>query len=255
MSDDGSYTIYADESGLTERFLAYGAILLPTAETDRAEETLQGYAEPTLYRGREFSFKKCSKGEIEIYKGFAGHFWTMQNSFHIDFRAMVVDTRQNPMESTQFGCNSWEDGFYKFYHHFLFQSARIVAPQSKKFHLVVGNKTDEYPHRTQILETTVKGALSRVFGADYDVFELERGQPKDKRLHQMADVLLGAVTHRLNKGDMRPGHKCELRNYVQSKVGKELSWDFMPGERPFNIWSFTAKGQKRWAPGSWSVGV
>ena len=94
--------------------------------------------------------------------------------------------------------------------------------------------------------------MSSHLGRKFEVFELERGRPKEKRVHQLADCLLGAVTHRLNKGDYASGHKTELREHVQTKVGKGLNWDFGPNVRPFNIWSFTAKGEKRWAPGSWS---
>ena len=251
MTGAESYSIFADESGLTERYIAYGAILLPTASLDAAEESLQRFADSTIYKEREFSFKKCSRREVELYKGFIGSFWSLQG-YGLDFRAMVVDTHQNPMRCPQFGCETWEDGFYKFWYQFLVESARIVASNAKSFRLVVGDKTDEYPYRTEVLQTTVKGGLSGHLGSRFEVFELGRGRPKEQRVHQLADCLLGAVTHRLNKGDDASGHKTELREHVQAKVGKALNWDFGPHERPFNIWSFTAKGQKRWAPGSWT---
>ena len=250
MNEERSYSIFADESSLGDRYLAFGAILLPTTHVAECERRLEEYCQRRGFAGREMSWKKCSSSKASRYREFIDMFWTLGQEFGpIDLRAMVVDQWNYPLKAPEWGCTTEEEGFYKFYYYFLTRSVMIVAPKASQFRVHVAATTDRYPYRTEILEKTVGGTLGRTRGRSWELVDVIRDEPKKYRLHQLADVMLGAVTHRLN--DRTTGqHKEDLARFVERRVGRKLDFDWRPWERPFNTWFFARKGDRRWAKGS-----
>lgn len=251
MGHNGSsYSVYADESGVGERYLAFGAILLPTRNVPHAEAVLEEFCRRSGFQGREMSWKKCSASKSERYISFIDLFWRLaRESPPIDFRSMVLDRHQTPLKAPEFGCPTEEDGFYKFYHSFITRSITNVAKDAGTFQIHIALTTDWYPHRTEVIEKTVAGTIKRHFGRRFEIAEVLRGHPKASRIHQLADVLLGAVTYRFNQRNPE-SHKYFMLKAIEDRVGRKLNFDFMPRERPFNIWAFSSRGSKRWAPGS-----
>jgi hypothetical protein len=250
MSKYESYSIFADESGLNDQFLAYGAIFAPSSQVDAIESKLSAFCDLRGAKQREMSWKKCSKREVERYADFAAVFFDLQAMGHqIDFRALVVDQHRNPLKDPEFKCETWEDGFYRFYYQFITGSIRQVAPTAKNFHLVIAETDDQYRHRTEVLGTTVAGGLRQKLGEHFEVADVVRGAPKALRIHQLADVLLGAVTYTLNRADTG-SQKALIVERIESRLGRKLADDFLPKTRPFNVWYFTPLGSRRWASGS-----
>lgn len=244
------YTAFSDESGTSERYLVFGGVFLPTGLISEAEAALSEFCEGTGFATREMSWKKCSRGEVDRYVQFASLLWELNERVcTVDFRSLVVDTRQNPLRSGEFKCATDEAGFYKFYHFFLTKSFAIVAPEADEYEVVAGSTSDQYPHRTEVLTNTVSGALRKLFGDDVKVREVQRASPSQARLHQLADVLLGAVSFRYNRYDGN-APKSAVCHAIEERAGRTLSKDFRPRSRPFNVWAFTGSGRSRWVPGS-----
>jgi hypothetical protein len=245
---DDHYTVFTDESGTGDRFLGLGALILPAESVADAEALLEEFARARGFHGRELSWKKCSREEVTRYADFVELFWHLHQALSpIDFRCLVIDTQTNPLRHDGFGCTTKEEGFYKFYHHFLSASIRKTAWKGSRFTFKIASTTDRYPHRTEILTTTVRGALNRVIGSRLQSVMILRPEPRQQRLHQLTDVLLGAVTHRANSRCSAKSGICER---IEGYVRKPLTHDFYPAERPFNIWCWASKQQNRWAPGS-----
>jgi hypothetical protein len=247
-----SHILFTDESGINERYLGYGGVIVPASHYQSAERALADFARNNGFKRREFSWKKCSPKELDRYSQFAALFWDLNESgTPLDFRAMIVDTRRNPLRSTLGNCSTDEDGFYKFYHFFITRSLEIVARDATNVDLRVAVSPDQYPYRSEVLQATVGGRLRNELPDRTVVTEVFRETPKMHRLHQLADVLLGAITFRVNERDPQGlSHKAHLCGHIESLVGRRLDRDFMPGERPFNVWSFASRGSSRWADGS-----
>jgi hypothetical protein len=235
------YTAFTDESGVKERYLCYGGIFVPTGLIDEAEHVLSDYAQRRGFGTRELSWKKCSREEVDRYIEFADLFWTIGISVcEIDFRSLVVDTHKYPLEDPEFDCHSEEDGFYRFYYAFVSRSLAIVADQAIECEVVVASTEDQYPYRTEILTATVGGALKAKLGDDVKVTEVQRESPRVRRLHQLADVLLGAVSCRYNRYD-ESTFKYQICDQLETRLGRALTSDFLPQQRPFNVWRFLPK--------------
>jgi hypothetical protein len=245
-------TLLSDESFIRGRIVALGAILLPTRLLPQADAVLQSYCQRHGLEAREMSFKKCSAGEADRYVGFVDQFWDLRaRGVPVDFRAMVIDTRRNPLKAPQYGCETDEAGFYRMYHQFITCSVGKVAPGATHYELVVARTDDSYAHRSEILGKTVSGALRQRLGTRFGVCDLTRDNPAKSRTHQLADVMLGAVTHVYNPTGS--AHKLPIRELIQARVGRSLDSDFLPSERPVNVWHFASRGRARWASGSQGV--
>jgi hypothetical protein len=245
-----TYVAYTDESGTGEQFLCLGGIFLPKENVKPLEAELEKYCKARGFLDREVSWKKCSATKVKRYMEFAAFFWDLQVACGpLDFRALVVDTHRNPLRHAAWKCNTDEDGFYKFYHHFIAGSFGRVADRAQKWEIVAASLEDQYAYRTEILGTTTAGALRAQFQTAATVTEVRRADPRQARVHQLADLLLGAVSFRFNRPKLE-GHKQALCEAVERRVGRTLSKDFFPSVRPFNVWTFAPIGSARWAKGS-----
>jgi hypothetical protein len=245
-----AYSAFTDESGVAERYLVFGGIFLPSPQVDATERVLEEFCKRRVFTDREMSWKKCSSSKCDRYRAFATLLWDLNKSAApVDFRAMVVDTSSNPLRNPTFKCLTKEDGFYKFYHFFITGGFRNIAVKARTFNVVVATLPDQYPFRTEVLGSTVAGSLKNLFGAETTVRLVTRADPLQKRLHQLADVLLGAVSFKYNRFDPK-SHKAQITRALEARTGRNLRADYRPRERPFNVWAFGPKGSKRWAPGA-----
>jgi len=245
-------TLLSDESFIGRRYVAFGAIILPTRLLPQADALLQSYCQRRGLGAREMAFKKCSAGEVDRYVGYVDEFWSLrERGIPLDFRAMVIDTRRNPLKAPQYGCDTDEAGFYRMYHQFITCSVEKVAPGATHYELIVARTDDSYAHRSEILGKTVSGALRQRLGSRFGVCGLTRDDPAKSRTHQLVDVMLGAVTHAYNPCGST--HKLAIRRHIEERAGRSLDSDFLPSERPVNVWHFASRGRARWASGSQGV--
>lgn len=245
--------VFADESCLSERCMGYGAIFIKDEYYDELEKHLEFYTQTNGINNREMSYKKCTTSDIDRYIGITKLFfdylvekYNQKKEWIADFRSLIINTETNPVK---FNNNSWEDGFYKFYFHFLTRSLNLITEnRAYEFELNIADKSDSYPYRTEILQTTIGGAIRKNYGDKCILHEIERGNPKQSRIHQMADILLGCVTYRFNNKELE--NKAKLVEYIESRIGNSLNYDFLPHFRPFNVWGWTSKNQERWVKGA-----
>ncbi|CAN5796162.1 hypothetical protein BH23GEM9_BH23GEM9_15970 [soil metagenome] len=243
------YSVFADESSIGDRYMGFGAILVPTPVVPIIEAWLEAYCAQAGFQGREMAWKKCGPGKVPRCTRFMNMFWELVRAYSpIDFRAIVLDRARYPLRAPQYGAHTEEEGFYRFYHSFLTRSIAKVASGAAGYQLHIAMTPDRYPHRSDILRKTVGGTVGRGAGRPWQIVDVIRGQPKSYRVHQLADVLLGAVMHRVNaRNDASP--KEMMVQQFEARLGKRLDEDCMPSERPFNVWFFARAGDSRWAPG------
>jgi len=247
--------VFTDESCLNEQYLGYGGIFIQEDCYIELESLLENYAINNGFTEREFSYKKCGKADVDRYIGFTKLFFDFlikknneNNEWVADFRSLIINTLTNPIK---FGDNSWEDGFYKFYFYFITRSISYIPNVSNaEFELNVADKTDSYKFRTEVLQITTSGALKGNYPKS-TVNEIKRDRPKQSRVHQLVDILLGCVTYRFNGKDS--DNKKALVDYFELRIGTPLNKDFKPDIRPINVWGFSSRGQRRWVVGATGV--
>jgi hypothetical protein len=252
----GKLKVFTDESCLNEQFLGYGGIFIKEEFYEELEKLLEDYAVSNGFGDREFSYKKCRKPVIDRYIGVLGVFFDFLikkykdgNGWVADFRNLIINTHTNPIQLTE---KTWEEGFYKFYFHFITRSLfNITNRYDSEFELNIADKTDSYLHRTEVLQITTSGALKGHYGDQCVVNEIKRDAPKQSRVHQLADVLLGCVTYRFNSKSNE--NKEDLVQFIEKRIGTKLDIDFKPKNRPINVWGWTSKGQERWVEGASGV--
>jgi len=239
--------VYSDESGLGERYLVFGAIYVPAERVADVERELAEWCQRRGFAHREVSWKKCSRRESARYAELAELFWDLSLRYAIQFRAMVVDTVRTPLKHEPSGATTEELGFYRYYHLFLTRSTRLVAPEARTVVLHIADLDDQYQHRTDVLVKTITGKLKELLPESFSVANVDRPSPRESRIHQLADVLTGAVSYRLNG---RSSHKEAICAAIEARLGQRLDQDVLPNVHPFNIWAFVPKGQRRWNKGA-----
>jgi hypothetical protein len=245
--------VFTDESCLNDQFLGYGGVFIKEEFYDELEGLLEDFAKKNGFEGREFSYKKCRQPVIDRYIGFISVFFNYLiakykagNGWVADFRSLIINTQTNPIQLTE---KSWEEGFYKFYFHFITRSLfNITNSYNTEFELNIADKTDSYQFRTEVMQITTSGALKGHYGEKCTLNEIKRDNPKQSRVHQLADVLLGCVTYRFNNKSNE--NKEELIQFFEKTIRTKLNIDFKPNNRPINVWGWTSKGQKRWVEGA-----
>jgi len=252
----GELKVFTDESCLNDQFLGFGGIFIIEEFYDELEALLEDFANKNGFEGREFSYKKCRQPVIDRYIGFVNVFFNYLIAKHeagygwvADFRSLIINTNTNPIQLSE---KSWEEGFYKFYFHFITRSLfNITNSYNSGFELNIADKTDSYKFRTEVLQITTSGALKGHYGNQCTLKEIKRDNPKQSRVHQLADVLLGCVTYRFNNKSNE--NKENLVQSIEKRIASKLDIDFKPKNRPINVWGWTSKGHKRWVEGASGV--
>jgi hypothetical protein len=147
--------VFTDESSLNEQYLGYGGIFINEDSYAELEAILEEYAVKNGYAGREFSYKKCRKSNVDRYVGITNLFFEYlakkkneTSELVADFRCLIVNTRTNEIQRTE---KSWEEGFYKFYYQFITKSLmKITQEKDIEFEINVADKTDSYKFRTEV---------------------------------------------------------------------------------------------------------
>lgn len=248
--------VYTDESCLNDQFLGYGGIFILEKYYVELENLLNNYANSNGFNARELSYKKCSKTDIDRHIGITKIFFDYlqkkkmeTNHWVADFRSLIINTKTNQIHLNN---ETWEVGFYKFYFQFITKSIfNLSYTNDTEFEFNIAEKSDSYKFRTEVLQNTITGALKKRYSNKCTVNEIKRGKPKESRVHQVADILLGCVTYRFNNKNSES--KENLVKYIENRINSNLNLDFKPIERPFNVWGFSSRGQERWVKGSSGV--
>lgn len=216
------------------------------------ESRLEQFAQDNAFGDREFSYKKCDKSTVRRYIGFLDialdfivEIWEKEKRYALDFRCMIFNKEKNRIQLTE---KSKEEGFYKLYHHFLIGSLKILNVKNANYELHIADLSDAYPFRTDILTNTLGNAMKNKLGNRCILNEIERGKPREYRVHQLADVILGLVVYKF-KGEQRPNKQPLLESF-ERRLSRKLDYDFRPSVRPFNVWTWASRGQTRWNKGA-----
>jgi hypothetical protein len=212
-------TVFIDESSQTaHRYLALGALAMRNSDVAALETRIAAARLPELPKG-EMSWTKVSNAKLDAYKRVVDVFFTSGSDSHpLQFHVLVEDTRQ--LRDKVFNKGSRDIGFNKEIYQLCMKVAKRLY-KTKLFHVYPDQRSTK--SRPEELRDILNHGLRKA------------GDPRDwpfRRLHfrnsadtlplQLADILLGSITFKINGHYAAAGAsaaKRELADYIHSKAG------------------------------------
>jgi hypothetical protein len=186
--------VYIDESSQTEhRYLVLGGIIVPRTFSTHFEGRIQQARLPELPRG-EIAWVKVSRTKLPAYRRVIDVFFDAPFAYeHLDFHSLVVDTTR--INDRRFNESSREIGFNKEIYQLCLKFGRLYP--DRLFHIYADRRnTNQSPNETRLI---VNRGIRR--GGDARDWPYRRVHFRDSdttQALQLVDVLLGALTFRLN---------------------------------------------------------
>ncbi|KKM12709.1 hypothetical protein SY88_02250 [Clostridiales bacterium PH28_bin88] len=171
---------------------------------------------------------------------------------HMFFCAIVVDPAYD-IDHKIINHGDPEEGFYKLYFQLIFRK----LDWKEKYHIRLAyrdvakkiNPVQEFARLTD-LKNALNHWVIRESGYTLPtgpVASIQSRPAKERRLIQLADILMGAVGYHWHEMQMKPEAsegKTFLANYIASKLGrKSLAFTTYPSDRLFNIFYFRPRGK------------
>lgn len=188
-------TVFIDESSQTaHRYLALGALALNNIVVRKLEARLREARLPELPAG-EMGWTKVSNAKLEAYKRFVDVFFDSGTAAHpLEFHSLVVDTHN--LKDALYNGGSREVGFNKELYQLCMKVARRLYPD-RMFHIYPDQRTTK--SRPEELRDILNHGLNRSGDdRDWPFRRIHFRNSAESLPMQLADILLGSVTFRLN---------------------------------------------------------
>jgi hypothetical protein len=191
------------------RYLLIGSVWLKSDDRERFKAEIHKLRH--LYKiGGEFKWTKVSPSKADFYKALLT--WFHEQGEDLRFRCIAID--HNQVDLINFHHSDQELGFYKFYyqmlHHWIhsFNEYRIYCDYKR-------NRLRDRLH-------TLKRCLNYAnLAAAINTMQSVRS--RESVLIQLADVLVGLVSGRLNGRLRDGGAKEEVVKHLEALQGREIA--------------------------------
>jgi len=238
------FTIVCDESGLGERQMIIGALIVPrNNHALLVQELKELKAKHHLRWEGEFKWGKVSKRYLQKYEAVVQWFFEHLKANHLRFRAHVIDTHKR--EYRQYGNGDKEQSFYKVFFHLLTQSVKRLAIEEEGSNVLIllDDKKNRYPFHLDVLKKTLNATLARDLKIKEIIANVEPRRSSgihSEGLVQIVDILIGAIGYVRNGHHQKQGAseaKIALTKCIEQLLGSKLDYD-ASANAPFNIWTF-----------------
>ncbi|MDQ0320006.1 hypothetical protein QO002_002144 [Pararhizobium capsulatum DSM 1112] len=189
-----TYSIFLDESSQTKhRYLTLGALVLDNRFVSLFDHCIAHARKLELPNG-ELKWGKVSKAKLFAYKLVADCFFDVVDDYTpLEFHCLVVDTTKR--KEHVFNQGDKEIGFNKEVYQLLHKCARLYP--EPMFHVHADHR--DTPSSLDELQTILNAGRKKKGDTRHQPFRrVHFRNSKDVHCLQVVDLLLGAVTHRLN---------------------------------------------------------
>lgn len=90
-----------------------GGLVIVNSDISKFNNTMQKYRNETKMTA-ELKWSKVSWQKYDEYRKFIDFFFALNNSDHVHFKALIIDTHQ--LNYKKYSSGDKEVGFYKFYY-------------------------------------------------------------------------------------------------------------------------------------------
>ncbi|WP_371349095.1 DUF3800 domain-containing protein [Ancylobacter sp. IITR112] len=227
--------VYIDESSQTKhRYLALGALIIPTNQASLFEQAMAEVRHPELPSG-ECAWVKVSRSKLPAYKKIVDLFFNNPvNIRYIDFHTIVVDTSK--INDAKFNMGSREAGFNKEIYQLAMKMGRLY--KTNMFHLYPDSRKTN--SSTEELRLILNRGLAK--SGDKRDWPFRRVHFRDSaqcQAIQLVDVMLGGLAFQLNGHRLKPEAspaKCELSDYILDRAGIKNAQIDTAMRGKFTIW-------------------
>lgn len=229
--------VYADESSIANnRYMVIGGIVVHADSRDFIRDQFIE-ARKIFSLNRELKWSKVHYSHYIAYRRMVDIFFDLKERNRVHMHSLIVDTHK--VDHGKFSGGDRELGHMKFVYHLLINLGRHYAPQEHiQIHLD-GGKLRSTPEEFRTILNNGIAKQWRIYDKPYDVVKTENS--KEENLIQVADILLGAISHRKNRLYLAPdssGAKRALANHVIRRAKlRDLCEDTPFRDRHFKIWN------------------
>ncbi len=178
--------------------------------------------------GGEFKWNKVSRSKIKFYKALLSWFHEKGNALR--FRCIAVDKSQ--VNLFRFHSNDQELGFYKFY----YQMLHHWIHDFNEYRIFCDFKCNRRIDRLHTLKQCLTNAnLSSA------IVTVQSIRSEEAVLIQLADVLVGFGSARMNKSLKPGGAKIELVEHYEALLGRRVQPTSL-AEKKFNLFKINLTG-------------
>lgn len=230
-----NFEVYCDESrpdlfasrNPKAEFLVIGSLWLQ--REDRSECKAAIHALRDKYRvGGEFKWQKVSPSRFEFYRDLVE--WFIAAGQRLRFRCIAVE--HTKVDLVHYHDDDQELGFYKFY----YQMLRHWITNFNEYSIFCDAKKNRDPNRLRVLRRCLD--LANLCST---VTCVQAIRSNESVLIQLADVLTGIASTRLNRTHRPQTAKTKLLDTLEAGLGKTLQRT-LKAEQKFNVFVIDPTG-------------
>jgi len=226
---DESYPDLLSSQVKQAKYMVIGSVWLPRKDRDQYKAAIHQLRDQYKIGG-EFKWNKVSPSRIDFYKALLT--WFMDQGEELRFRCIVIDS--NKVDLLKFHESDQELGFYKFY----YQMLHHWIHECNDYRIFCDFKSNRCRDRLQILQKCLHYS-----NLSANISGIQAVRSNESVLIQLADVLTGIASAKLNK-KLSPGSpKLELVTYIEAIMGKSIGPTPLC-EKKFNL--FRINFGERW---------
>lgn len=209
------------------RYLVIGSVWLNTDDRSRFKQSIHDLR--NQYKiGGEFKWTKVTPSKADFYKALVT--WFFDQGDDLRFRCIAIDHQQ--VDLIHFHQNDQELGFYKFYYQMLHH---WIHPFNR-YNIYCDFKRNRIRDRLH----TLKACLSNAhLTATIDTVQSIRS--RESVLIQLADVLIGLASARLNSRISAGGAKESTVAHLEGLLGRRIASTAL-SEKKFNVFKINLRG-------------
>jgi hypothetical protein len=229
------FDVYCDESrpdlfcskAPPATFLVIGSVWSHREDRDKLKAEIHALRDRHKIGG-EFKWQKVSPSWLAFYQELISLFFSEGD--RLRFRCIAVD--RTKVDLLKYHQNDQELGFYKFYyqllHHWILDF--------NEYAIFCDFKRNRDMRRLAVLQRCI--AYSNLSAS---VSSVQATRSEESVMIQLADVLVGAASARLNESLVPGSAKSQLVEYIESKLGRPIAATFK-SESKFNVFVIDPQG-------------
>ncbi|MET0154762.1 MAG: DUF3800 domain-containing protein [Rickettsiales bacterium] len=224
--DESNQDIFTQEKRNRLRYMTIGSLWIPADIRADAKRKIRTARERHKKFG-EMKWRKVSPASLDFYKEIIDLFFSYGKEMR--FRCIAVEADKINWEMHG---NNKELGFYKFYyqmlHHWIFDFNEYV--------IFCDHYTNKNRREAQVLQSCLSHA-----NLSAKIESVQSLASRNIALMQLADILLGVASARMNDSFNKGGAKEELILHTERKLDRDLCPTFK-NEEKFNIFKINLGG-------------